>query len=94
MTQIKSHKSACLAKPLQQLRDEFLDLYGPVIGGTDLVRALGYGNAAAFRQARRQGRIGLKIFALPARRGSFALSTDVADWLMAASAIREEKAMP
>ncbi|PZU47452.1 MAG: hypothetical protein DI568_09630 [Sphingomonas sp.] len=76
------------------MRDELFGIYGPVIGGSDLVRALGYSNAAAFRQARRQGRVGLNIFNLPARRGSFALSADVADWLIAASRTKEEKAMP
>ena len=94
MTESKANNHAHLADTHGRLRAEFLELYGPVVGGADLVRALGYSNAAAFRQTRRQGRISLNIFTLPARRGSFALSTDVADWLIAARQTGKEKDMP
>ena len=94
MSEIKANNQACLSEAHGRLRAELLNLYGPVLGRADLVRALGYSNAAAFRQARRQGRISLNIFTLPARRGSFALSTDVADWLIAARQTGKEKDMP
>jgi hypothetical protein len=59
--------------------------YGPMIGGRDLIQALGCSNGQAFKQAIRQDRLGVRIFNLPARRGKFALTKDVANWLSTAS---------
>jgi hypothetical protein len=67
------------------LMDVLLTRFGPLLGGADLVQALGYSNAAAFRQARRQGRLGVHVFDLPSRRGKFALTSDVVLWLANAS---------
>ncbi len=63
------------------LIDDLVNRYGPVMGGRDLIRALGYGNGQAFRHAARQGRLGVRIFNLPGRSGKFALTADVAAWI-------------
>jgi hypothetical protein len=64
-----------------QLRQEMEQVHGPLLGGTKLVAALGHANAASLRQARRRGRVPVPLFSLPQRRGFFALTRDVADWL-------------
>lgn len=56
-------------------------MHGPLLGGATLVVALGLTNAAALRQARRRGHVAVALFTLPKRRGYFALTRDVADWL-------------
>jgi prophage antirepressor-like protein len=58
-----------------------LDQHGPLMGGADLVRALGFSNNAAFREAHRKGRLGVHIFSIPERRGRFALTHDIAAWI-------------
>lgn len=69
-----------------QLRDALARLHGPILGGEPLAQALGYRNGAALRQARRRGHVSLKFFMLPNRRGWYALTDDVADWLAHARA--------
>jgi hypothetical protein len=64
-----------------QLRETLLRLHGPLLGGEPLVSALGHRSAASLRQARRRGQIGVPLFTVPNRRGWFALTQDVADWL-------------
>lgn len=64
-----------------QLRKELEQIHGPLLGGAKLIAALGHGNAASLRQARRRGRVAVPLFSLPSRRGFFALTRDVADWL-------------
>lgn len=64
-----------------QLRETLLRLHGPLLGGEPLVSALGHRSAASLRQARRRGQIGVPLFTIPNRRGWFALTQDVADWL-------------
>lgn len=68
----------------EQLRREMEQLHGPLLGGTKLVAALGHANAASLRQARRRGCVPVPLFSLPQRRGFFALTRDIADWLAGA----------
>jgi len=71
-----------LLQPLfQQLYEGLRADHGPILGGVDLARAMGYRSLAAFRQARRRGQIEVNLFTLPKRRGVFALGVDVAKWL-------------
>lgn len=63
---------------MQSLQKE----YGPLIGGKDLWRALGYKTWAAFAKAARNGTLGIAVFSLPGRRGRFALTADLAEWLI------------
>lgn len=55
--------------------------YGPLLGGTALYRALGLPSAAAFRQAVSREALPVQVFAIPHRRGRFALTREVALWL-------------
>lgn len=77
-----------------QLRQELEQLHGPLLGGQKLVAALGHGNAASFRQARRRGRVAVPLFTLPSRRGYFALTRDVADWLAEARLTAVSPSLP
>lgn len=55
--------------------------YGPLLGGAALYRALGLPSAAAFRQAASRDALPVPVFAIPHRRGRFALTREVALWL-------------
>ncbi|MDK8187290.1 MULTISPECIES: hypothetical protein [Sphingomonas] len=64
-----------------EVRSTMLAAFGPVLKGSDLVRALGFDTMEALRQAKRQKRVGVTVFTAPARKGLFAYTCDVADWL-------------
>lgn len=64
-----------------ELRMQLEQQHGLLLGGATLVCALGYASTAAMRQARRRGTLPIPLFTVPGRRGYFALSRDVADWL-------------
>jgi hypothetical protein len=63
------------------LENQLMDQYGPLLGGGDLPKALGYPTMRAFQQAIVRGTIDVPIFAIEKRRGKFALVRDVATWL-------------
>lgn len=65
------------------LAETMLKEFGPLMGGEELRRALGYRTGAAFARAVRMGTIGIPLFEIPNRRGRFALTIDVAKWLIA-----------
>lgn len=65
----------------EKIFQEILGQFGPVIGGSDLYRALGYPTAGAFRQAIRRKSVPIYIFQIPGRRGRFALTRDLAFWV-------------
>lgn len=56
---------------------------GPVLGGAQLTRALGYPTQSAFRRALSRGAVPIPVFTIAGRRGRFALTRDVAAWLIA-----------
>lgn len=58
-----------------------LDLHGPLMYGRSLWAALGYPSAQAFRRAVRTGSVPIRTFTLEHRRGRYAKTLDVADWL-------------
>lgn len=66
---------------------ELSDQYGPLVGGRDLCRLLGFSTATAFRQAWRRAQLPVPVFAIPHRRGGYALTLDIATWL---GALRNE----
>lgn len=70
-----------LACASQELQAQMLDRYGPMIGGQDLRRVLGFPSAAAFRQAALRGTLPVPVFVLPNRKGRFALTIEVSAWL-------------
>ena len=65
-----------------KLDKDLMDRHGPIIGGEDLWQVLGYKTAAAFRLALKLGDISLPIFNIEKRRGKFALSIDIANWIV------------
>ncbi|WP_343674884.1 hypothetical protein [Paraburkholderia heleia] len=65
--------------------EKLLAAHGPLLGGTDLWRALGYPTALAFRKAVERKTVPVRTFPLAHRRGQFALTHDVVDWLRTAS---------
>lgn len=68
---------------------ELVDLYGPILGGKDLIRALGYRTGAAFRKAARENILGINIFEIPGRQGKFAMTRDVSTFLVKCSLSQE-----
>jgi hypothetical protein len=66
----------------QTLREVMLQEYGPLMGGEDLRRALGYRTWSAFARAVRAEALLVKVFEIPGRRGRFALTQEVAEWLV------------
>ena len=70
-----------MSGPVCFLRNELLELYGPLIGGEELMRAAGFKTANAFKLAIRRGRVGFHVFQITGRRGQFARTSDVAEWI-------------
>ena len=64
-----------------KLADDLIRTSGPLLTRDALWRTLGFVNSAAFRQAKARGQLGVKVFSVPERRGTFAFTSDVADWL-------------
>ena len=69
----------------QDLKRTMFRVYGPLIGGSDLRQVLGFRTASAFNRAVRINAIGVNVFNLPRRRGKFALTSEVAMWLISVS---------
>lgn len=67
---------------INKLNHDLMIMFGPVIGGEDLHKVLGYKTGAAFRLALKQGDIALPIFNITKRRGKFALTIDIVNWLV------------
>lgn len=67
---------------VQALESDLLRRYGPLIGHDDLRQALGYPSMDAFRQALSRRQLPVPVFAMPHRRGKYALAKDVAHWLV------------
>ena len=73
-----------------KLAEHLVDGSGPFPTGEALWKSLGFPSAAAFRKAKERGRLGVRVFKLPDRSGTFAFTQDVAEWLRA---IDKEKIM-
>lgn len=65
----------------EKLEDQLLVRFGPTISGRVLYAALGFKTYAAFYRSKQRGEVGVNVFTLPGRRGWFALTADVAEWL-------------
>ncbi len=70
--------SVALASTLEH---DLVRHYGPMIGQDELREVLGYTTMDAFRQALSRRLLPVPVFALPNRRGKYALAKDVAAWL-------------
>ncbi|MCG7568195.1 hypothetical protein MHM95_18140 [Pseudoalteromonas sp. CnMc7-15] len=65
----------------EELKDDLMQLYGPMIYGKALYMSLGYGSGDAFRQAVSRKSVPVPVFPIENRRGKFALTKDVALWI-------------
>ncbi|WP_131356599.1 hypothetical protein [Aquitalea sp. USM4] len=64
-----------------ELRDSLTKLYGPLLPSRELWKIFGYASPAAYRQARARKSLPVGEFEIEGRRGYFALTYDVAQWL-------------
>lgn len=55
--------------------------YGPLLDAAATAKALGFKSQDALRQARRDGRLPISMFRLPGRRGWFASTQAVIEWI-------------
>ncbi len=78
----------------EKFESHLLHQYGPTISGPDLYEALGFKTYAAFHSCHQRDEIGVNVFKLPSRRGWYALTTDVAAWLLNQARIGGEKSAP
>jgi hypothetical protein len=67
-----------------------IEIYGPILGGIELRTALGFKSVSAFNRAIALGRVSVPFFAMEGRRGRFARTSAVAEWISAA----EERGWP
>lgn len=74
-------ESARSPSSLAQTEAKLTRIYGAIVGGARLTRALGYPTQAAFRQAVARGRVPVRVFTIPGRRGKFAQVQDIAAWV-------------
>lgn len=66
---------------LDEFTKKMLCEHGPLLTGDALWRSLGFISSAAFRQAKARDQVGVKLFTVPHRRGTYAYTHVVADWL-------------
>jgi hypothetical protein len=67
------------------------DQYGPLIGGPDLIKVLGFRSNASFRRTEKLGKLGVSTFEIEGRKGKFALTRDVEEWLQKVSGGNNER---
>jgi hypothetical protein len=70
---------------LDDLRNQLLTLYGPLLGGRQLYVAMGFKTYSAFHRARQRGNLGVNVFSIEGRKGVFAFTNDVANWMYASA---------
>ena len=71
-----------MAHESHNLNRQLLEKYGPMIGGKDLYLAMGFKSYGAFRLANERKEIPIKVFKIPKRRDWYALTSDLAQWLI------------
>jgi hypothetical protein len=62
-------------------KEFLLNKYGPLVGGEELICILGFKTKAAFYRSLRMNKLGVEVFNIEGRKGKFALTENVADWL-------------
>ena len=55
--------------------------HGELLTGEALYSTLGFTSADAFHKARKRGQVHVGIFSMPNRRGNFAITREVVDWI-------------
>ena len=61
--------------------NKLFEAHGPMIQNRALYQALGFNSYRVFYEHLRNNQISLKIFKINGRRGWFAKTKDVADWI-------------
>ena len=67
----------------KQIENDLIERFGIVLGAKILAKTLGYASIDALRQSIVRKTNPIPVFKLPNRRGYFALTKDVAEWLAA-----------
>ncbi len=65
----------------QTLTQRLLEEHGELIGGNALARCLGYRTQRAFQMGVQRGQVPVEAFTLAGRRGRYARTFEVAQWL-------------
>ena len=72
-----------------EIENDLIKQHGLLIGGVNLMSAMGFRTMPALRKAIRENRLGVEVFNMPGRQGKFALTKDAANFL---ENCRKEKA--
>ncbi len=75
------HSAAVQPKTYEDFEYRLISALGATVGGRALTMALGYPTQDAFRKASHRGRLPVRTFEMVGRRGRFAVTTDIAQWL-------------
>lgn len=65
----------------QQLTEDLIKVYGPLLHEEQIQRALGYQTRFGFRKAMKENSLPIEVFSILNRRGKYALAKDIAGWL-------------
>ncbi len=65
----------------QYIEQQLINQYGVLVTGDSLHKALGFNSSAAFRKGVERGTVEIPIMSFKNRRGKYALSTDIAEWI-------------
>lgn len=74
-------KNALINELATSLESDLFNRFGPIMGGDNLQKALGYVSKAALQQSISRNTVPIPIFDIENRRGKFALVKDVAQHL-------------
>lgn len=77
-----------MAGPMSQALN--VDVYlprAPILSGPETARVMGFPTTEAMYKARQAGRLPIELFQLPGRRGWFASTLAVREWLQASLAV-------
>jgi hypothetical protein len=67
----------------RDLRESLVSRHGHIVGGSDLAALLGFRTSDALRKAISREKLPLRTFTVPGRHGRYALTLEIADWLIA-----------
>jgi hypothetical protein len=73
------------SRPGASVSDALLSKHGEVMDTNALVELLKFSDRRGLRRAVARGAIPFKTFPMPGRHGPFALTRDVAEWLISAT---------
>lgn len=90
-TNVTRRELALISMQTENFEEILMKEYGPLMGGEDLRRALGYRTWSAFARAVRLGGLGVAVFEIAGRRGKFAFTRDVAKWLQSVGASKPDE---